>query len=121
MEIYMKDEDYQLWLITLKGPLVRTKVKSDGTKVPKTEDEFDADDFRMMEKNAKSIKPLGRTFDEESEGADGEGNLDLMDKRDTDSDNDSSEDLDWVMAMQKRSSTSLKKQGMTPGTITDRT
>ncbi|MCD9640198.1 hypothetical protein HAX54_025379, partial [Datura stramonium] len=31
-EIYVKAEDYQLWLITLKGPLVPTKVKSKGTK-----------------------------------------------------------------------------------------
>ncbi|MCD7463473.1 hypothetical protein HAX54_050635 [Datura stramonium] len=32
MEIYMKAEDYQLWFITLKGPLVPTKVKPDGSK-----------------------------------------------------------------------------------------
>lgn len=54
----MKAEDYQLWLITLKGSLVPTKVKTHGTKVPKTEDEFDANHFRMMEKNAKAIKIL---------------------------------------------------------------
>ncbi|MCE3215549.1 hypothetical protein HAX54_002773, partial [Datura stramonium] len=39
-----------------KDSMVPTKVKSDGTKVPDTEDEFDVDDFRMMENNSKAIK-----------------------------------------------------------------
>ncbi|MCD7464951.1 hypothetical protein HAX54_000285 [Datura stramonium] len=42
----------------LPEDFIPTKVKFDGTKVPKTQDEFDADDFVMMEKNSKAIKIL---------------------------------------------------------------
>lgn len=54
----MKAEDYQLWLIILRGPLIPTNTKSDVTRSPKIKVEFDAGYLNMMEKNAKAIKIL---------------------------------------------------------------
>ena len=39
-------------------PLIPLKVKEDGTKVKKAPEEFDSNDFKMMEKNAKAKKLL---------------------------------------------------------------
>lgn len=58
MKILLKVEDCQLWFITLKGSLIPTKTKFDGKKAPTTKVEFDAEDFRMIDKNPKAIKNL---------------------------------------------------------------
>jgi len=38
------------------GPLIAIKVKEDGTTIPKKLEEFTAEDYKMMEKNAKAKK-----------------------------------------------------------------
>jgi len=53
MENYIQAEDYELWMLTKNGPLIPT-----GTEVHKQPDEFDAEDFKKMEKNAKAKKLL---------------------------------------------------------------
>ena len=58
MENYIQAEDFELWMLIKNGPLIPTKVIEDGTKVHKNPDEFNADDFKMMEKNAKAKKIL---------------------------------------------------------------
>ena len=58
MENYIQAEDYELWMLLKNGPLVPTKVLEDGKKVPKEPREFDAEDYKKMEKNAKAKKLL---------------------------------------------------------------
>jgi len=58
MENYIQAEDYELWMLVKNGPLIPTKVVEDGTEVHKQPDEFDAEDFKKMEKNAKAKKFL---------------------------------------------------------------
>jgi len=45
-------------MLTKNGPLIPTKVIEDRTEVHKEPDEFDAEDFKKMEKNAKAKKLL---------------------------------------------------------------
>ena len=45
-------------MLIKNGPLVPTKVLEDGKKVPKEPREFDAEDYKKMEKNAKAKKLL---------------------------------------------------------------
>ena len=49
MENYIQAEDYELWMLIKSGPLIPTKVIEDGSKVYKKPEEFNADDFKMME------------------------------------------------------------------------
>ena len=56
MENYIEAEDYELWMLIKNGPLIPTKVIEDGSIVHKQPDEFNAEDFKMMEKNAKAKK-----------------------------------------------------------------
>jgi len=58
MENYTQAEDYKLWMLIKNGQLIPTKVIEDRTEVHKQPDEFIADDFKMMEKNAKAKKLL---------------------------------------------------------------
>ena len=58
MENYIQAEDYELWMLIKNGPLIPMKVKEDGTKVKTAAEEFDSNDFKMMEKNAKVKKLL---------------------------------------------------------------
>jgi len=58
MENYIQAEDYELWMLIKNGPLIPTKVTEDGTKVHQNPEEFNADDFKKMEKNAKAKKLL---------------------------------------------------------------
>jgi len=58
MENYIQAKDYELWMLIKNGPLVPTKVSEDGKKVPKEPTEFDAEDYKKMEKNAKAKKLL---------------------------------------------------------------
>jgi len=45
-------------MIIENGPLIPTKATEDGKIVPKKPQEFNADDFKMMEKNAKAKRLL---------------------------------------------------------------
>jgi len=56
MENYIQAEDYELWMLIKNGPLIPTKVTENGIEVRKEHNEFDADDFKKMEKNAKAKK-----------------------------------------------------------------
>ena len=58
IENYIQVEDYELWMLIKNGPLIPTKVTENGTEVRKEPNEFDADDFKKMEKNAKAKKLL---------------------------------------------------------------
>ena len=58
MENYIQAEDYELWMLIKNGPLIPTKVIEDGSKVHKKHEEFNVDDFKMMEKTAKAKKLL---------------------------------------------------------------
>jgi len=58
MENYIQAEDYELWMLIVNGPYIPMKVTTDGKTVPKELKEFDSDDFRKMEKNAKAKKLL---------------------------------------------------------------
>ena len=58
MENYIQAEDYELWMLIKYGPLIPKRIKEDGTAVINKPEEFDSNDFRMMEKNAKAKKLL---------------------------------------------------------------
>jgi len=58
MENYAQADDYGLWMIIENGPLIPKKVIEDEKIVPKKPQEFNADDFKMMEKDAKAKKLL---------------------------------------------------------------
>ena len=45
-------------MLIKNGPLIPIKVKEDGTTVKKQPEEFDNNDFKMMEKNAEAKKLL---------------------------------------------------------------
>ena len=61
MENYIQAEDYELWMLIKNGPLVPMKALPDGTTVAKKPSEFDAEDYKKMEKNAKAKKPVSYT------------------------------------------------------------
>jgi len=56
MENYIQADDYELWMIIKNGPLIPTKTLENGSSVAKKPEEFNAEDFRMMEKNAEAKK-----------------------------------------------------------------
>ena len=58
MENYIQVEDYELWMLIKSGPLIPIKVKEDGTTIPKRPEEVTAEDYKVMEKNAKAKKLL---------------------------------------------------------------
>ena len=58
VENYIQVEDYELWFIIKNGPLIPKKATEDGNIIFKKTEEFNANDFRMMEKNAKAKKLL---------------------------------------------------------------
>ena len=58
MENYIQAEDYELWMLIKNGPLIPIKVAEDATKVHKQPNEFDAEDFKKMEKNAGQKTPV---------------------------------------------------------------
>ena len=58
MENYIQAEDYELWMLIKNGPLIPTVTKEDGKVIIKKPEEFDGDDYKMMEKNAKAKKLL---------------------------------------------------------------
>jgi len=58
MENYTQVDDYELWMIIENGALVPKKAAEDRKVVPKKPQEFNADDLKMREKNAKVKKLL---------------------------------------------------------------
>jgi len=58
IENYIQADDCELWMIIKNGPLIPKKAIEDRKIVPKEPQEFNADDFKMMEKNAKAKKLL---------------------------------------------------------------
>ena len=58
MENYIQAEDYELWMLIKNGPLIPKKIKEDDTSIIKKPEEFDGEDCKMMEKNAKAKKFL---------------------------------------------------------------
>ena len=58
MENYIQDEYYELWMLIKNRPLIATKVIEDGSEVHKKPEEFNAEDFKMLEKNGKAKKTL---------------------------------------------------------------
>jgi len=58
MENYIQAEDYELWMLIKYGPLIPKRIKEDGTAVINKPEEFDSNDFKMMEQNAKAKKLL---------------------------------------------------------------
>ena len=58
MENYAQADDYGLWMIIENGPLIPKKKTEDGKIFSKVPKEFNADDFKMMEKNATAKKLL---------------------------------------------------------------
>jgi len=58
MENYIQTNDYELWMIIKNGLLIPKKAIEDGSMIPKKPQEFNVEDFRMMEKNAKAKRSL---------------------------------------------------------------
>jgi len=58
LENYIQSDDYELWMIIENGPYIPMKTTEDGKTVPKKSNEFDSDDFKKMEKNARAKKLL---------------------------------------------------------------
>ena len=58
VENYIQAEDYEIWMLIKNGPLIPKKATEDGKIISKKPKEFNAEDFRMMEKNAKAKKLL---------------------------------------------------------------
>ena len=58
MENYIQAEDYELWMLIKNGSLIPKVIKEDGKVIIKKPEEFDSEDYRMMEKNAKAKKVL---------------------------------------------------------------
>ncbi|VFQ88294.1 unnamed protein product [Cuscuta campestris] len=54
MRIFIQSNDYKLWLIVKNGCRIPMK-EVDGVYLPKTEEEFDENDFKKMELNTKVI------------------------------------------------------------------
>ncbi|VFQ79652.1 unnamed protein product [Cuscuta campestris] len=57
MRIYIRSTNFQLWLVIKNGEEIPTK-KVGEKLVPKTEDEFDAEDIKKVENYAKAINML---------------------------------------------------------------
>ncbi|XP_070010183.1 uncharacterized protein [Nicotiana sylvestris] len=58
MRYHIIGEDYELWDIVTNGPLETTKKNAKGVDVPKTRANYNAEDLKKWEKNAKAKKWL---------------------------------------------------------------
>jgi len=58
MENYIQAKDYELWMLIKNGPLIPMMTKEDGTTIIKKPEEFNSEDYKMMEKNAQAKKLL---------------------------------------------------------------
>ena len=57
MRIYVQSVDYELWRIIVKGLKTPTK-KVEEINVPKPESEWNEDDLKMLQSNAKAMNIL---------------------------------------------------------------
>jgi len=57
-KITSKLKTMSLWMLIKNGPVIPKRIKEDGTSVIKKPGEFDGEDYKMMEKNAKAKKLL---------------------------------------------------------------
>ena len=57
MRLFVQANDYEVWKIIMKGPLIPTK-KVDDCEVPKEEWEWDEKDTKMAQLNAKAMHTL---------------------------------------------------------------
>ena len=57
MRIYIQASDYEAWKIIRDGPYIPTKIVKE-TKVSKSEEEWDTQDSRLIQLNAKAINML---------------------------------------------------------------
>ena len=58
MENYIQPNDCELWMIVENGRLIPMRITEDGKTILKKPHEFDSDDYRNMEKNARAKKLL---------------------------------------------------------------
>jgi len=58
MENYIQPNDCELWMIVENGRLIPMRITEDGKTILKKPHEFDSDDYRKMEKNARAKKLL---------------------------------------------------------------
>jgi len=58
MENCIQADNYELGMIIENGPPIPKKATKDGKIIPKKPQEFNSDDVKMMEKNAKAKKLL---------------------------------------------------------------
>jgi len=58
MENYIQADDYELWMMIANGSYIPMKITEDGKTVAKRPEEFDSEDFKKMDKNAKAKKLL---------------------------------------------------------------
>ena len=57
MQIYIQAVDYQFWRVIIKYPHTST-IKVDGKDVPKSEEDWDELDIKLIELNAKIMNIL---------------------------------------------------------------
>ena len=62
MKIYIQAIDFHMWKVILKGPQILT-IRIDGIDVPKLEEDWNDNDMRMEELNAKVMNILYCAFD----------------------------------------------------------
>ncbi|XP_016184183.1 uncharacterized protein LOC107625950 isoform X2 [Arachis ipaensis] len=58
MKIFVQSMDYNIWKIIMNGPQTPTKIGVDGVVTPKTETEWNEDDKKKVELNAKALNLL---------------------------------------------------------------
>jgi len=58
MQNYIHANDYELWMIIENDPYIPVRITEDGKTIPKKPHEFDSDDYRKIEKNARAKKLL---------------------------------------------------------------
>ncbi|XP_070017213.1 uncharacterized protein [Nicotiana sylvestris] len=54
MKMFLHATNFDLWIIVNHGPITPTKVDSEGNKSLKREEDYDAEDRKMIQKNAKT-------------------------------------------------------------------
>ena len=62
MKIYIQAVNYHLWRVILKGPQIFL-IRINGIDIPKPEEDWDDNDMRMGELNAKAMNVLYCTLD----------------------------------------------------------
>ena len=58
MQMFVIDQDLELWHIIMRGPNIPKKEGPNGTRVDKSEDEYTQTDLESVAKNFKAINLL---------------------------------------------------------------